>query len=184
MEKDDALIPTSPETPLDFYEIEKAKGDLTCNVKYTLHLEETESHHDGRILYHRLRLVKDGESRKLNFFHYTEWPNKQALSVENMRQLIELVDTKHVAGNTMFVNCLIGLGRTLSFIMAWDISKTAEKFKRTGKNFFDQKGAKGVDPIEQYLRTLRNIRNDVIENMRQFEFLYTWSNHVRDTLHG
>lgn len=184
LEKDEELIPTSKEEPLIFYEIDEDTGDLTCKDKYTLYLEKTESHHDGMILHHRLRLAKGGRSKTLDFFHYTRWKTWNAIDATSMTQLIEIVDTKKPGNNPIFVNCLLGYGRTGTFIMAREIYNTARKYNEAGKDWFQQKGVKGADPIENYLKTLRLVRHEMIDSARQFVFLYAWATHVWQELYG
>ncbi|KAJ5092121.1 hypothetical protein NUU61_006991 [Penicillium alfredii] len=184
MEKDDDLIPPRKDDPLFVYAIDENKGDLTCDVKYIVHLEGSESHHGGLILYRKIRLVRGRRSLRLHFIHYTAWPNSRAIGVEDMTSLIKAVNAKNVAGNPVFVNCLYGLGRTGTFIISREIYNVAQKRRQAGKDWFQQRGANGADPIEEYVHTLRIFRHDMVDNVRQFKFLYEWGNTVWQKVSG
>lgn len=139
-ERDDDLIPPSEDDPLDIYEIDENSGDLTCAAKYTLQLEASESHYGGSILYRKFRLVRGGRSKVLNFIHYTAWPNRRMISNEDTVRLIELVNAKNLAGNSIFVNCLYGLGRTGTFIISREIYNAVQKENRSGRTGCNEKG--------------------------------------------
>lgn len=183
---DEEPIPTSKDNPLLIYEIDKTTGDVTCILKYTVNLVDTTSDDNDLIVHYQLRLIEEatGKSKMLNMVHYTSWPNRKAISNDNISQLIAKVNELNVAGATVFVNCLYGLGRTGTFIMAREMDSVARKFKDSGKNWFTLKGANGADPIEQYLNSLRTIRSNTIDSARQFLFLHQWAKHLQQELFG
>ncbi|KAJ5569619.1 uncharacterized protein N7459_009049 [Penicillium hispanicum] len=184
--KGSQAIPTSQDDPLLIYAIEDDTGEMTCTVKYSVNLVKTTSHYDGLVIHYQLRLVEEasGKSKMLNYIHYTSWPNRLVISNEDMTRLIDLVNEVNVAGSTIFVNCQYGLGRTGTFIMSREIYNTAKQSKKSGKNWFTQKGANGADPIEQYVNTLRIFRHDTIDSSRQFLFLYQWTRDLQQKLYG
>ncbi|KAJ5579456.1 uncharacterized protein N7459_005441 [Penicillium hispanicum] len=185
LHEDEEPIPTSKDNPLLIYEIDKTTGELTCMLKYTVNLVDTQSYKEDLIVHYTLRLIEEatGKSKMLNMVHYTAWPNRRVISNDDMSLLIAKVNELNVAGATVFVNCLYGQGRTGTFIMAREMDSVTRKFKRSGKNWFTLKGANSDDPIEQYLNSLRLIRANTIDSSRQFLFLYQWANYLRQELY-
>ena len=183
LEKHTDLLPSSKDDPLSVYAINTETGEETSDVKYTLHLEEIESLDDGLIIYRKLRIEKMGQNSKiLHFIHYTAWPDRRVISDDNLMRLIDIVDQHQIKGNTMFVHCQNGHGRTGTFITAREIYETARKEKTHGMNWFQKAGAGDVDPIEQYVKYMRTIRWYMVDRVVQFEFLYGWAIYVQRKL--
>ena len=69
------VIPATKEDPLLIHEIDENTGTLKdCNnIKYTIHLLETESQYDGVIIRYTLRVERGQKSKVVHYFRYPTW---------------------------------------------------------------------------------------------------------------
>ncbi|OGM42221.1 hypothetical protein ABOM_009050 [Aspergillus bombycis] len=128
------------------------------------------------IEYRQISLEYHDDSKKpagsgphnVHYFHISSWKNRQAIAPEKLQFLIDEVDKKF-KGQKIIVNCLLGLGRTGSFIEAREMYR--ETVKAKGTKWLSSSG----DPIAEYTATLRKRRAFMIDSAAQYEFLHTWA---------
>ena len=172
------LVPTRSDEPLSICEINRNTGELLgCAVEFTLSLVETESYEEGLIQYSQLRLSKGKESKILHYIHYTGWKDSKTITVGNMKKLLEIVN-KYQKGNAIFMNCLMGQGRTGTFDLA-------KRIKETGKAFFETPVPReDNNPIAHHIEKSRTVRCKMVDHESQFFFLHELANIIWEELYG
>ncbi|KAB8262432.1 hypothetical protein BDV32DRAFT_147360 [Aspergillus pseudonomiae] len=180
-EEQEDLIPSVTTKSLSFTPPEKKETKQIIPPYrgiYSVHYKGSNAkwaHSD--IEYRQISLEYHDDSKKpagtgphnLHYFRISSWKDRQAIDPEKLQFLIDEVDKKF-KGQTIIVNCLLGFGRTGSFIEAREMYRETVKAKST-KWFFSSSG----DPIEEYTATLRKRRALMIDSARQYEFLHAWA---------
>lgn len=74
--------------------------------------------------------TKTGQAK---LFHYSDWPDLGVISLNELKRLVEMVETK--AGNKIVVHCKAGVGRTGTFITSLALKKLIESNQITEENY-------------------------------------------------
>ncbi|KAE8349184.1 protein-tyrosine phosphatase-like protein [Aspergillus coremiiformis] len=152
------ISPYSGQYVVQYQDIQKAWPDK--DLEYRKVRLEQQSGAQGR---------PGSRPRNLHYFHLTGWKNRQPVDMEKLQFLIDQVDQKLPSGSKppLVVNCLLGKGRTGTFIEAREIYHATVKAKNT-KWFLSS-----ADPIADYTLRLRQIRSFMLDSASQFVFLHT-----------
>nr|XP_022315863.1 uncharacterized protein LOC111119719 [Crassostrea virginica] len=108
---------------------------------------------------HSFHLLKESESRDLELFHFTAWPDKGVPSdVNSILDFRRIVKTKTGITNPIVVHCSAGIGRTGTYIALDYLINQGQRDK-------------SVDVISCVTK-LRNQRAHLVQTVEQYIYLY------------